>query len=91
LIYDDFDPISSSIEIGRRGFFKYIKGSKIHESVSRINQEKLTYLLGENIETTDSWYKLNSEIKQRRISYRNVEITESLIFRNSRSKIKLVI
>ena len=49
MIYHYFDPISSSLEIGRRGATKYTKGSSVYPLLSGINQEKLDYLLGENI------------------------------------------
>lgn len=71
-------------------FDDYIKGSKIHESINRIDQNKLNYVFGENMILFDSWYKLNLEIKKRGIKYRNVEITESLVFRNRRSKVRLI-
>ena len=49
LIYDYPDPVAAAMEIGRRGIVKYIKGNSIYPSLSLINQEKLSYLLGENI------------------------------------------
>lgn len=50
MIHDYPDPIASSLEIGRRGMSQYIKGYSIYPDISRINQEKLNYLLGENME-----------------------------------------
>ena len=70
MIYDDQDPIASSLEIGRRGIVKFLKGSSIYPKVSRINQEKLNYLLGENVDIEGlGWKQLYKRIYLLR--YRN--------------------
>ena len=70
MIYDYQDPIASSLEIGRRGIVKYVKGSSIYPKVSRINQEKLNYLLGENVDIDGlGWEQLYKRISLLR--YRN--------------------
>lgn len=70
MIYAYFDPISSSLEIGRRGATKYIKGSSIYPLLSGINQEKLDYLLGENTDISGTnWKQLYGRIRLMR--YRN--------------------
>ena len=64
------DPITSAIEIGRRGITKYLKGSSIYPEISLINREKLTYLLGENIDINGvSWKQIYNTISLLR--YRN--------------------
>ena len=70
MIYDYYDPISASMEICRRGMVKYTKGSSLYPCLSRINQEKLNYLLGENVEQAVglNWiqlYKLIPDANQR--------------------------
>lgn len=53
------DAVSAAVEIGRRGIFKYKKGSGLYPETSSINQEKLNYLLGENVDVTGkSWKQL---------------------------------
>ena len=70
MIHTDVDPIASAIEIGRRGVTKYLKGSSIYPDISLINREKLTYLLGENIDINGvSWKQLYNTISLLR--YRN--------------------
>jgi IS605 OrfB family transposase len=70
MIYDYPDPIAASLEIGRRGIVKYIKGSSIYPKVFLINQEKLNYLLGENVDTKGfGWLQLYGLISLLR--YRN--------------------
>ena len=87
MIYDYFDPISASVELGRRGYCKYQKGSSFFDSLSKINQEKLTYLLGENIDVL-SWKDLYSKIKD--LPYRNKEVSKSSKFKHRKSQIFLV-
>lgn len=87
MIYNFTDPISASLEIGRRGSVKYLKGSSIYPDISRINQEKLAYLLGENIDLEGTtWVKLYNRISLLR--YRNPET--GLIGNNLRSNNSLV-
>jgi hypothetical protein len=86
MIYSNYDPIASSIELGRRGFYKYEKG-KLYDSLTRINQEKLDYLLGENVVAED-WKDLYFRVKD--LPYRNKEIKNSTTFKTKKSKIFLV-
>jgi len=70
MIYTYPDPVSASLEIGRRGIVKYIKGGSIYPELSSINQEKLNYLLGENVDKTwSNWKELYAIIPLLR--YRN--------------------
>lgn len=70
MVYEYYDPISSSMEIGRRGIFKYKKGYSIYPSIETINLKKLNYLLGENvIEEGLTWKELYNMISLLR--YRN--------------------
>ena len=82
MIYPYFDPISSSLEIGRRGCVKYKKGSSIYPELSKINQEKLNYLLGENIEVlgNETWISIYRRINLTR--YRNGLNSSLLIAKN---------
>jgi IS605 OrfB family transposase len=73
MIYDEYDAIAASLEINRRGITKYTKGSSIYPEMNRINREKLTYLLGENIshlKETTTWIKLYRTLSLLR--YRNL-------------------
>lgn len=74
MTYNYFDPISSAIEIGRRAIIKYIKKSSIYPNISRINQEKLNYLLGENVLINPTWNKI-------------YKVTAKLRYRNGLSKL----
>jgi len=70
MIYNYADAIASSLEIGRRGIVKYIKGNGLYPNISSINQEKLNYLLGENVDINGlDWKQLYSIISLLR--YRN--------------------
>lgn len=70
MIYTYPDPVSASLEIGRRGIIKYIKGGSIYPELSSINQEKLNYLLDENVDKVwSSWKELYAIISLLR--YRN--------------------
>ena len=84
MIYSDYDAVSASLELNRRGIVRYIKGSSIYPCISRINQEKLDYLLGENIVLHGiTWVKLYNELSLLR--YRNLS-KDKLIDRNLYSK-----
>ena len=82
MIYTYPDPISASLEIGRRGIVKYIKGGSIYPELTLINQEKLDYLLGENnVGDWSSWKQLYNTISLLR--YRNP--VEGLLDKNLKS------
>jgi hypothetical protein len=81
MIYNFPDPVSAAAEIGRRGMFMYIKGYSIYPELERINQEKLTYLLGENPQSEgNSWKQLYTVISLLR--YRNPLVYDGLTVRN---------
>lgn len=70
MVYNYADPISASLEIGRRCIVKYKKGGSIYPDLSSINQEKLSYLLGENVDIErKSWQQIYANISLMR--YRN--------------------
>jgi IS605 OrfB family transposase len=80
MIHPDYDPISSAREILRRGIIKYVKGSSLYPSLTKINQEKLVYLLGENVvdekaptKKVESWIQLYRLLAQgdAKLRYRN--------------------
>ncbi len=58
---------------------RYIKGNNIYPSLLRINQDKLNYVLGENIRKTDikDWKQLYQFISLNgaKLRYRNKELT----------------
>lgn len=87
LIYDFYDPISSSIEIGRRAFYKYQKSNNLFDSLNRINQERLNHLLGENM-SYKNWKDLYSKISK--LDYRNKLIKKSFSFKNRKSKVLII-
>ena len=64
LIYDYFDPISSSLEIARRGVFQFTKG-KFYPKMALIKDQWKEYLM----EKTD-WKDLHDVVKSRNIKYR---------------------
>jgi len=93
MIHTFFDPISSSIEIGSRGMNKFKKGSSIYPCMNLINQEKLFYLLGENINTTqDNWIQLYRKTNQ--LKYRNMLLKDDVLIDyhlgNCKSKVRIV-
>lgn len=72
MIFDDYDPVASSLEIVRRGIVKYKKGNSIFPPITRINQEKLNYLLGENIDIDGLTWKRVYELLTL-LRYRNLD------------------
>jgi len=82
LTYDYFDPISASIEIGRRGMCKYEKNNKQFGSIDSINLEKVkSYLLNENVQLDMSEMtipKLFKVFSENNIKYRNVLVEEGI-------------
>jgi IS605 OrfB family transposase len=89
MIYKDYDTIASATEICRRGITKYIKGCSIYPTMSKINQEKLIYLFGENIDINDlSWNQLYKQSIGK--SYRNKNLNSYSVnyLYNKKSKIK---
>lgn len=83
LIYEDYDPIAAAMELTRRGIVKYIKGSKLYPPLSRINQEKLVYLLGENSDNEwTSWRQLYNFISKAGLRYRNRDCINSYSVHN---------
>ena len=84
MVYSEYDAISASLELNRRGIVRYIKGSSIYPDINRINREKLDYLLGENILIDGiTWVKLYNELSLLR--YRNLS-KDKLIDRSLYSK-----
>lgn len=70
MIHTDYDPIAASIELLRRGIVKFIKGSSLYPDLRLINQQKLSYLVGENI-PCQSWISLYKQITRSGMRYRN--------------------
>ena len=72
MVYNEYDPIAAATEICRRAMVKYIKGGFMYPPLERINQEKLVYLLGENVSVVGtSWVKLYKKIASAGKRYRN--------------------
>jgi IS605 OrfB family transposase len=70
LIHNEYDPIAAAIEIMRRGMVKYIKGNSLYPDLQKINQQKLNYLVGENI-CSQNWQQLYKQIICAGLRYRN--------------------
>lgn len=70
MIHPDYDPIAAAIELLRRGIVKFIKGSSLYPDLRLINQQKLSYLVGENI-PCQSWISLYKQITRSGMRYRN--------------------
>lgn len=83
LIHNEYDPIAAGIEIMRRGIVKYIKGSSLYPSLCSINQQKLTYLVGENV-PCESWQQLYRQITCAGLRYRNRD--KEIYFREGTNK-----
>jgi IS605 OrfB family transposase len=73
LVYDDFDPVSSSREISRRGYYKFEKG-KFYPSLQSVKHQ-WKEMVTEDMET---WVQLHSQLKTRNIRYR-VPLNESYV------------
>jgi len=73
LIYNDFDPIASSLELNRRGIIKFIKNNKQFGNIDSINLQKVSYLVGENVqlENFKSIPKLFKLFSEQKLKYRN--------------------
>ena len=89
VLYDYFDPISSSIEIGRRGIYKYIKGASLYPPIEWIPKEKMYYLLesSSNDEEALTWIKLYKLVLMRNLRYRNLEKSKEARFMNKGSDV----
>lgn len=92
MIYKDYDPIASSRIIAERAQNKYVKGFNVLGNLDRINQEKLDYLLGENIcKSSDITSLKELYIKIGKLNYRNKTISHQTTFQSHKSKVALVI
>jgi hypothetical protein len=89
MVYNEYDPIAASYEICRRGMNLYIKGCSIYPDISSINQEKLNYLLGENVDS--SWNKLYKTIINSGLRYRNKDKKSLAVnkFKSFKSQIEI--
>ena len=74
LVYQDYDCISSATELCRRGMNKYTKGYSLYPSLKSINQEKLNYLLGENVCNDGTWVNLYKAVSGSGLRYRNKSV-----------------
>lgn len=73
MIHEEYDPVASAKELLRRGIVKYIKGNSLYPEIAKINRQKLTYLVGENIEFQD-YISLYKHVTCAGLRYRNREI-----------------
>lgn len=88
LIYDTFDTIASATEIGRRGITKYIKGRSIYPSIDKINQEKLNYLLGENVSIENTtMYSICKSLSGLRVRNKEISLEGNYLYTH-KSKVK---
>jgi len=94
MVYKNYDCISASLELCRRGMNKYIKGYSLYPSLESINQEKLNYLLGENVFSDGSWVNLYKVVSNSNsgLRYRNKSITDLEVknLQSYKSKIKIM-
>lgn len=92
MVYQEYDCISASIELCRRGMNKYIKGYSLYPSLKSINQEKLIYLLGENVCRDGSWINLYNLISYSGLRYRNKSVNGLSVnsLQSRKSKIKIL-
>ena len=83
-MYNYFDPVNASIEIGRRGIYKFVKG-KFYPPIQLIKNEWKDAL----INVKDSWVKLFKRMRD--VKYRVLTMSNHSVFRFSsiKSRIKL--
>ena len=90
MIHEEYDPVSSAKELLRRGIVKYIKGNSLYPEIAKINRQKLTYLVGENIEFQD-YISLYKHVTCAGLRYRNRELIsrEDRNLSSHKSKVKI--
>jgi hypothetical protein len=81
LVYNDFDPVSSSREISRRGYYKFQKG-KFYPSLELVKHQ-WKEMVTDNIQT---WKELYSKLKTQNIRYRVPLNENDVVFRHSNTK-----
>lgn len=75
ILYHNFDPISASIEIGRRGMIKFIKGNKLYPELTdtildTVVERFKSFPDVQGIKDCKSWIKLYEIMKKAGIRYR---------------------
>jgi IS605 OrfB family transposase len=75
ILYSDFDPINASIEIGRRGMFKYNKGFKLYPDLTETIKDTMILRFTPQgdvlkIKDCESWKSLFKFFKETKIIYR---------------------
>jgi len=75
IIYNYFDPVNSSIEIGRRGIIKYIKNNKFYPVLTSTIIDAMTNRFKsivdvQYIKDCESWIELYKNTKSLNIIYR---------------------
>jgi hypothetical protein len=90
MVHEEYDPVASAKELLRRGIVKYIKGSSLYPEIAKINRQKLTYLVGENIEF-QSFPSLYKHITCAGLRYRNRELISlaDTNLKSYKSKVKI--
>lgn len=90
MIHEEYDPVASAKELLRRGIVKYIKGNSLYPEIAKINRQKLTYLVGENIEFQD-YISLYKHFTCAGLRYRNRELIsrEDRNLSSHKSKVKI--
>jgi hypothetical protein len=95
ITYDNFDPISSSIEIGRRGFECYVQKKK-DKFYPKFNQQLiLEWCRRKNIileSVGESWKEFNQFLKKSKMKYRislNIDLFEVLRLNSTKSNVFL--
>lgn len=59
-----FDSIASSLEIARRGYYKYTKGEGWFPSLSSEDKQKLNYLLNQEVDDNITWVNAHTMLKK---------------------------
>ena len=75
IIYNYFDPVNASIEIGRRGMFKYMKGNSIYPKITSTIIDTMMERFRSFgdvrfIKDCGTWVELYNRIKETGIIYR---------------------
>lgn len=95
--YGFFDPVNASIEIGRRGMYKYNKGFKMIPTVTEDNLNTMVSLFSDSgldvseLESCNSWNSYHFKFKQTKCKYRfglkDVKSFKSFSMNTDKSKV----
>ncbi len=91
MVHEEYDPVASAKELLRRGIVKYIKGGSLYPDIAKINRQKLTYLVGENIQF-QNFVSLYKHVTCAGLRYRNRELISraDTNLKSYKSKVKVL-